>query len=432
MDAPHRLSVAGLAAAYVAGQLTPEGVLDHMFARIRALDPELRAFIELNREGASRSAAESFERIRARAPRVLEGVPVAIKANIAVQNLEWAAGMEALRGRIAETDAVSVRRLRNAGAMILGTLNMEEAALGAATDNPWYGRAFNPHGRGRTPGGSSGGSGAAVAAGLCTIALGSDTLGSVRIPAAYCGVFGLKPTNGLLPSDGLEILAERFDCIGPLARGLDDLEAASLALGLVEGEGNPPERYVSLADLGDLQPAVASAYKRAAAFLEPTPLALPHELKRIRLAGFYASARELGERSAHLDQEKLSERLRFLIGLGNDRTESDRAADEAIFEATATKLRGAVEGGAVILMPTAPQAAFAQEAHAPENQADFTALANIAGLPALSLPAGTDPDGMPVAVQLVGRPGSEAELIAAARRLAFHIGNHGPPPQPFW
>ena len=124
----------------------------------------------------------------------------------------------------ADADAKVVAALRNAGMAVLGTLNMHEAALGATTDNAFYGRTINPHRDGYTPGGSSGGSGAAVAAGLCDVALGTDTLGSIRIPAAYCGAYGLKPTHGAVPDEGLLFLRPEWDVIGPLAMDLGKLE----------------------------------------------------------------------------------------------------------------------------------------------------------------------------------------------------------------
>jgi aspartyl-tRNA(Asn)/glutamyl-tRNA(Gln) amidotransferase subunit A len=132
----------------------------------------------------------------------LGDLTLGIKSNIAVAGLPWTGGMGLRRDIVAARDAEVVRRLRDAGAAILGTLNMHEAALGATTDNAFNGRTHNPHRHGHTPGGSSGGSGAAVAAGLCDAALGTDTLGSIRIPAAYNGVYGLKPTHGAVLDEG--------------------------------------------------------------------------------------------------------------------------------------------------------------------------------------------------------------------------------------
>lgn len=222
--------IADLHAGYAAGRTTATEVTRRHLARIARLNATLRAFIEVDEPGALRTAVECDARITAGSARALEGIPVGVKANIAVAGLAWSAGMQGRRDEVAQADAVSVSRLRAAGAVILGTLNMHEAAFGATSDNPWFGRAMNPHRAGHTPGGSSGGSGAAVAAGLCVAALGSDTLGSIRIPAAYNGIYGLKPTRDALSSDGLLPLAPALDTIGPLARSLDDLEALTRVL----------------------------------------------------------------------------------------------------------------------------------------------------------------------------------------------------------
>lgn len=408
--------------------------IDRLIERIRTLDPKLRAFIEVDEAGARAAAIESDRRIADGTARALEGAPIAIKANIDVAGLETSAGMEARRGMIATTDADAVARLRAAGAVILGTLNMHEAALGADTDNPWFGRAFNPHGESRTPGGSSGGSGAAVAAGLCTGALGTDTLGSVRIPAAYCGVYGLKPTRGAISQQGLELVVAEFDAIGSLARTLDDIEALFRVIANAE-PAKPIAHIALLKDLGGVrcEPAVLAAYERALAALRTEGFApedrLELELKPIRLAGFIRASLELGERLAPLAAEKpegLSDSLKFLLDYGKQRTSTEVVESKALLAKARDAVITAVGDGA-LLLPTAPQAAFAQGNRAPANQADFTALASIAGLPAIAIPAGTDADGMPVGVQLVGAPGNEIGLIDLARRLEPHLGGFVPP-----
>ncbi|WBH18005.1 amidase [Sphingomonas radiodurans] len=418
LPALDRLDIAELHAVVRAGETSVGAVVDAALAEIDRRDPVLRAFIDVDREGARRSAVESDARIADGTARPLEGVTVAVKANIAVAGLHWNAGMSLRRTIVADRDAAVVETLRAAGAIILGTLNMHEAALGATTDNEWFGSARNPLDPARTPGGSSGGSGAAVAAGFCILALGTDTLGSVRIPAAYCGVYGLKPTNGALSDDGLVPLSRSLDCIGPLTRSLADLEAVWLALG---GGADSPvlKRLILLDDLAgvDCQPAVLAGYEAALHTLdqlERVPLRLD-ELSAIRTAGFVKSAREmsrwLGDERA-TGAELLSKDLRWLLDY------ADRAtADPALLAATRATIREAIGADGVLLLPTAPQVAFAQGSRAPANQADFTALANIAGLPALSLPAGFDADGMPVAVQLIGPPNSEAALIALARHI---------------
>ncbi len=345
----------------------------------------------------------------------LAGVTLGVKANIAVRGLPWTAGMALHRGRIAERDATVVARLRATGATVLGTLNMNEAALGATTDNPWFGRTLNPHGEGRTPGGSSGGSGAAVAGGLCDLALGTDTLGSVRIPAAYNGVYGLKPTNGALPDDGLEPMHRGFDAIGPLAGSLDLLERAWRVLSPGAATAGSPAQFLTLERLGgvECEPAVLDGYRRALARIGPAQeIALP-PLGETRAAGFVEAAREL---SRHLGADRrsdlLSKDLLWLLDYA-DAAEPN----PALLAEVRDRLRAAIGTDGVLILPTAPQVAFAHGGRAPANQADFTAIANIAGLPALSLPAGQDAEGMPVGVQLVGPPDGEALLFAVARRL---------------
>ena len=347
----------------------------------------------------------------------LSGLTAGIKDNIAVKGLPWTAGLALFRNRIATADATVVARLRAAGATILGTLNMNEAALGADTDNPWFGRTLNPHGQGRTAGGSSGGSGAAVAGGLCDFALGTDTLGSVRIPASYCGVYGLKPTNGALPDDGLEPMHRGFDVIGPLARNLNVLERVWQVLSDDDQPAAPARtgRWLTLAGLGGVtcEPAVQAAYDRLCArFSIAGEVTLP-PLKAVRFAAFVEAARELGRHlGAARHGDGVSAPLQWLLDYA-DKAE----ADPALLADVRSTLRAALGDDGVLVLPTTPQVAFAFGGRAPSNQADFTGIANIAGLPALSLPAGSDEQSMPVGMQMIGPPGSEAMLIGLARTL---------------
>jgi aspartyl-tRNA(Asn)/glutamyl-tRNA(Gln) amidotransferase subunit A len=431
----HRLTIAELTAAYRRGALTPRVVTEHYLARIDAHDPTLRSYTHIDRERALAAAEESGRRFEAGAPAPLEGVPIAVKANIDVEGLPTHAGVAARRNAVARRDAEVVTRLRTAGAIVLGNLNMHEAALGATTDNEAYGRAMNPHRIGHTPGGSSGGSGAAVAAGLCVAALGTDTLGSVRIPSAYNGVYGLKPTKGLVPEDGLVSLAARLDVIGPLARSVADLRDVMAAMAPL-GPAEPVTKIARLdvVDGYDSDPAVYRAYELASDLLEGSGLKVQRfaapdlDLPKVRLAGFVEAAREARAHFPEVEREPdgFSEPFRSYLGFAAGFDEAAVAQGRATLDAAAERLRAVLLDAEAILMPTAPQPAFAH-GNAPVTQADFTALANIAGLPALSLPAGWSADGLPVGVQLVGRAGSEAALLDLAERLDRTLNAYAPP-----
>jgi aspartyl-tRNA(Asn)/glutamyl-tRNA(Gln) amidotransferase subunit A len=383
---------------------------------IEAANAELNAFVAFDEQA-------SF------GPGPLSGMTAGVKANIAVAIQRHSRRPGQSRDRTAARDAATVARLRDAGAAIVGMLNMEEAALGAKTDNPWFGATQNPHRAGYTPGGSSGGSGAAVAAGLCDVALGTDTMGSVRIPAAYCGVYGFKPSQARVSQDGLEILDADFDAIGPLARSLDTLEAAARAMSDV-GEG----AVAGLRTIADWRavesdPALAALIDDALGVLgERPPVALSHPLSRIRYAGFVKAARSLAAHLADADPTLLSAMLRNLIGYGARRSDAAWDEDRAILADAQGALMRAVDDGSAIVLPTAPQAAFAHDRAPPASQADFTCLANVAGLPAISIPAGWSADGLPVGIQLIGKPGHEAGLFDAARTLDAHFAAYRPPP----
>jgi aspartyl-tRNA(Asn)/glutamyl-tRNA(Gln) amidotransferase subunit A len=219
-------------------------------------------FDALEAANAPLNAFTDFDRTATGAEVALAGLSVGVKANIMVRGLPWTGGCEVFRNRLAERDAEVVAKLRSAGAAVIGTLNMEEAALGAKTDNVWFGATHNPHRPGYTPGGSSGGSGAAVAAGLCDAALGTDTMGSIRIPAAYCGVYGFKPAHSAISQDGLEMTEPSLDTIGPLARDLNVLERVARVISDF-GEGAADAPLATLAELGgvECQSAVLKAYE---------------------------------------------------------------------------------------------------------------------------------------------------------------------------
>lgn len=429
------------------GEASAEALVETSLQRIAAENDRSRIFISVDADNA-REAAQASDRRRAAGQALgpLDGVPIAIKDNIDVAGVATTDGTGFYRDRVPAEDAFVVARLKAAGAIILGKLNMHEGALGATTDNPFWGRCENPLAEGHTPGGSSGGSGAVVAAGIVPLALGTDTMGSVRIPAAYCGVWGLKPTRGLFSSQGLSHLSWTLDTIGPLATGSDGLRAAISVMA-----GNDPSDLLTsdipndwqkgaaasadtitlgvpdYAALAECEPAVLESFS---AFLDRLRLAgislKPIEIPgwnpgKARRAGLLLSEAEGGALfGADLDRggSGFSDGFRKLIDYGRS-ARGERVADayreiEALRYATRISLR-AVDA---ILLPTAPQRAFSHATPAPANQADFTAIANIAACPAVAFPLPSNDGSLPASAQVIGPPWSEHRLLAIAEHLS--------------
>ncbi|MEM7665574.1 MAG: amidase [Pseudomonadota bacterium] len=373
-------------------------------------------FDDLEKRNAPLNAFSDFDRSAVAGEGTLAGLTVGVKANIAVRGLPWHAGLAAFETRIAEDDAEVVAQLRRAGAAIIGVLNMEEGALGAKTDNPHFGAVQNPHRIGYSPGGSSGGSGAAVAAGLCDVALGTDTMGSVRIPASHCGVYGFKPATASISQEGLEPADLTLDAIGPLAHDLETLERVAR---VISGFGDDPFSGSGATLTGhgvEIEPRVLRAFETACAALPepPTEVQLSHKPGRIRFAGFIQVSREMAE---HLRGTPMSDHLAKLLTYGPKRSVADWSEDRDILAATRDEVRSFMDTHGFMILPTVPNPPFPHSDPEPAAQADFTCLANIAGLPAISVPAGWTDDGLPIGVQLVGPAGAEAGLFALARQL---------------
>ncbi|MFM5914415.1 MAG: amidase [Chakrabartia godavariana] len=431
----HRLGIAELHAAFARGDATPSGVLDHFLRRIEALDPALRAFVEVDAKSARAAAFLSDARFAADSRRPLEGIPIAIKANLAVRGLELAAGMEARRGIVAEEDSVVVQRLRDAGAIIIGTTNMHEAALGATTDNPFFGRCVNPHGTALSPGGSSGGSAVAVAAGLCVAAIGTDTLGSIRIPAALCGIYGLKPTPGTILTAGLVPLSPRFDAIGPMARSMDDMAILTNVLCAPDlATAMRRSHFSLLAGFGgtECDPEIAEKMALIQAELPDRQgeIVVRPNCAAVRRATFILSTRDLIPTLVELGEARcarVSPEITALLERVVDRDEERLRRDRTLIDQVAQMLRREIGSNGILVTPTTPVTAFPHDTPMPETIADFTVLANVAGLPAITIPAGRNSADLPIGLQLIGPAGGEAMLIAQARMLDDRIRGYAAP-----
>jgi aspartyl-tRNA(Asn)/glutamyl-tRNA(Gln) amidotransferase subunit A len=410
----HQRSIASLQAAMAARSVSAADIVQHYRARIEKYNPQLNCYLHINNAPLSGGGA-------------LAGAAIGIKNNIDVAGFPTTAGIGARRQMMAAADAPVVQKLKSAGAAILGTLNMHEAALGATTDNQAFGRCENPHRLGYTPGGSSGGSGSAVAAGLCVAALGSDTLGSIRIPSSFCGIYGLKPTNGVIETEGCVPMAHRFDCIGPMARNLMDVRALWHVMA-PHSESAPIASVARLDVIDDhaMEDAVHSAYELALSLAGGigTAVSAVH-VDSFDFAKTLQAALVITERDAlafHAgdlarDPEGFTPELRGFLAFAAKLGDEDVAAATRLVDDLALRLNSLLQIHDAIILPATPCTPFAFDTKMPNDIAHFTMLANIAGLPALAMPCGWTADGLPIGIQIVGRPGAEQALLDFATKV---------------
>jgi aspartyl-tRNA(Asn)/glutamyl-tRNA(Gln) amidotransferase subunit A len=332
-----------------------------------------------------------------------------------------------------------------AGAIIAGTLNMEEGALGAVTDNPWFGRTLNPWsaaGEALTPGGSSGGSGAAVAAGLCVMALGTDTMGSVRIPSAYCGVAGLKPSRGLIPTDGVIALSTTLDHVGPITRSARDLPAFVSAL---SGQPERVARGLTGLRIGrwrfedhlSADAAVQAAFEAACARLDSAGAGIvdvhakAYEFGRTRRRGLLIS--EIEGHEIHAEAIKthaagFSDHFRRLLDWGAGQPADKARAAYGAVRAVEDDAKAWFADVDLVVSPTALEPAFAFGDEIPAGQADLTAFADMAGIPAAAVPMGLTDAGRPVSIQFMASAGQDGLAMKAARQFEVMTGGPFIPP----
>lgn len=415
----------------------PLEALEASLAHIAALNGRLNAVLDLAPGARAEAEAADARRKAGQSLSALDGVPVLVKANIAVAGLPWHAGIGAYRDQIATEDAEAVARLRAGGAVILGTLNMEEGALGAVTDNPHFGRAYNPWGEGLTPGGSSGGSGAAAAAGFAPVTLGTDTMGSVRIPAAYCGVCGHKPSRGAIPTGGVMALSHSLDHVGPLAARATDLAPA---FSVMSGIPLPSrEKPFAGAVIGrwrvELERDVPGEVMRAFEEALETLRAMGARIIDARLRGYdFGKTRREGllisEYEGHAfhapalekTPEGFSPGFTGMLAWGAKQTRERYREALAMLDVCGVEAARTFSKMDFLVSPTALETAFAFGEPVPSGQADLTAFANFAGIPATNVPMGPGADGLPLGLQIMAGAGRDYATMALASAFESRRG----------
>lgn len=414
-------------------------------ADVKVRNPALHVFTAVDESGALEAARASAARLAAGSPlSAIDGTFVSIKDNIDVAGLPTTAGLGFRRTAIAARDAFVVARLRAAGAVILGKVNMHAAAFGATNRNADYGDCDNPAHPGCVPGGSSGGSAASVAAGWAQLSLGTDTMGSVRLPASYCGVAGFKPTFGAISTAGVVPLCAQLDHVGLLAASMSTI-AAGLAVAAGFDATHPWARPVRMAPSIDrrlhLRAPLAggptevehSVWRRFEVSLAAIA-ALGHNISRfetpkrdpgaLRRAGLLLSEAGLlvtYAREWRDAPEQFPAEMRAAMRWAEGKSASDAArAGETVAEGI-TLLRTMRADADLLLLPTAPQQAFSRSVPAPANQADLCCLANFEGAPAASLPMRCGGDERSAGLQVIGAPGNDLTVLALCRELESAI-----------
>lgn len=459
-----KLTIASSQKFLASGELSARGLTEFYQEKIRRLNPGINAYLEVFDDALEQ--AEVCDRQLAGGKRSpLLGVPLAIKDNILIKGRIASACSRMLENYRAGYDATVIDRLRRAGAVFLGRTNMDEFAMGSSTENSAFGPTRNPFDPSRTAGGSSGGSAAAVGAGLCLAALGSDTAGSIRQPASFCGVVGLKPTYGAVSRFGLIALASSLDQIGPLAKTVADAEIIFRAIAGPDPNDStsqsasppaPPEKFrlgvprrfltkgvdaavsenfesslTRLRDLGCEIKTVDLATLRysLACYYVIMPAEASTNLARydgVRY-GFYQGGDDLFDdylktRGLGFGREPRRRLIlgAFVLSAGYYDAYYRRAV--AVRRLLSEDFRRAFRETDLVVLPTAPTTAFplGEKSDDPLKMylSDiFTAAANLAGLPAISIPSGRDRAGLPFGLQFIAPAFGEDRLFALAKKF---------------
>ncbi len=468
-------TAAELASLLESGEVSSVEIIEACLDRVDRVDGVVKAFLHCDRDDAlAQAEASDLRRRKGESLGPLDGIPVALKDIVAVRGQPLTCASKMLENFVSPYDATALRNLREAGAVLFGRLNMDECAMGSSTENSAFGRTANPWDPTRVPGGSSGGSAAAVAAAETILSLGSDTGGSIRQPAAFCGTVGMKPTYGRISRYGLVAFASSLDQIGPFSRSVEDaalfldaacghdpLDSTSLPgretgfLNACRSDGERPWRiglpreFFSEGIDGEVRESVEAAirfYEEAGCSVEE--VSLPHSPHAVPVYYILATAeassnlaRYDGVRYGHRSVEAadgidlyyrsrgegFGEEVKRRIMLGT------YVLSSGYYDAyylRAQKVRTLIrrdfdrvfEKVDCLIGPTTPTVAF-REGEKTDDPLSmylsdvYTISANLAGLPALSLPCGLNAEGCPIGLQLIAPVLKEGNLLAVAKRF---------------
>ena len=473
------LSVEEIASRVRRREVSASEVLESCLARTAQVEPLIGAYLEIFENESRARAAEIDRRLAAgEDPGPLAGVPVALKDNLSLEGRAVTCGSRILAGYVAPYTATAVERLIAAGAVPVGRANMDEFAMGSSCENSAWQKTRNPWDLATVPGGSSGGPAAAVAAGSVPLSFGSDTGGSIRQPAALCGIVGVKPSYGRVSRYGLVAFASSLDQIGPFAR---DVRGAALGLQAIAGAdpNDATSAEVPVADyLEGIEEGIAGLKVGVIREIDPSRLggdvaanwrasldrltALGAELVEVSvpsveaaIAVYYVIATSeasanlarfdgvrYGRRSPEADNladlyfESRSEgfgpevKRRIMLGtfaLSSGYYEAYYGRARGVLERMRHELDAAFRAADLLATPTTPSAAFrlGEKVDDPLSMylSDvFTTPASLTGLPALAVPSGTDANGLPLSLQILGRPFDEAGVLRAARAFERQMG----------
>jgi aspartyl-tRNA(Asn)/glutamyl-tRNA(Gln) amidotransferase subunit A len=479
---PADLGVVAAAAALAAGEVSAAELLDAVLARAAVTEPQLHSYLSIDRDGAVAAAAAADKAYTAGTAGPMTGIPIALKDNMVTRGLETTCSSRILSGYIPPYDGTAVRRLREAGAVIVGKTNLDEFAMGSSTENSAFGTTRNPWNPERVPGGSSGGTTAAVASGAALGGFGSDTGGSIRQPAALCGVVGVKPTYGLVSRYGLIAFASSLDQIGPVARSVEDsvvlLEAvagwdphdATSYRGELPNFGGSLTAGVAGLKVGivnelsgdGIDAEVAAVFRGvvdrlAASGAEVSEVSLPACTEALSAYYLIAPA-ECSANLARFDGVRYGLRLegatteemmaktradgfgpevtrRILLGtysLSAGYYDAFYGQAQRVRTLISEEFRSAYETFDVLVSPTSPTTAFALGDRTADPLSMYlsdlcTIPSNLSGDPGMSVPIGLDGDGLPIGFQVMApalgeemmfRVGAEVERLAGFEATA--------------